>query len=83
MWGKLTIDLKFSLQVAADKSYSADLEEQKKIQALKDRPIDLCQLLFMDESKKDRNSSCRHRSWSTKGISPSLDAYFNGSHGKR
>ena len=84
LWGKLTIDLKFSLQVAADKSYSADLEERKQfIQALKDRLIDPCQLLFMDESQKDRNSSRRRRSWSKKGISPSRDAYFDGSHGKR
>ena len=48
------------------------------MQALKDRIIHPRQLILMDESQKDRNSSRRRRSWSKKGISPSRHAYFNG-----
>ena len=79
LWEKLTMELGYSLQVAADKSYSADCEERQEFtQALKDRIIHPRQLILMDESQKDRNSSRRRRSWSKKGISPSRHAYFDG-----
>ena len=79
LWEKLTMELGYSLQVAADKSYSADCEERQEFtQALKERIIHPRQLILMDESQKDRNSSRRRRSWSKKGISPSRHAYFDG-----
>ena len=78
LWEKLTMELGYSLQVAADKSYSADCEERREfIQAFKDRIIHPRQLILMDESQKDRNSSRRRRSWSKKGTSPSRHAYLD------
>ena len=63
----LSQDCNYSLQVASDRSYAADKEERSEfLQALADRVINPNQLIFLDESQKDRNSSRRRRCWSKK-----------------
>ena len=60
IWNRLSQDCNYSLQVASDRSYAADEEERSEfLQALADRVINPNQLIFLDESQKDRNSSRR------------------------
>jgi len=84
IWNRLSLDCNYSLQVASDRSYAADKEERLEfLQALADRVINPNQLIFLDESQKDRNSSRRRRCWSKKGESPFREAYLASSHSKR
>ena len=56
LWRKMKNELEYSLQVATDRSYSASEEEQREYQAaLAARLINPDQLIFIDESQKDRN----------------------------
>ena len=58
IWRKLTEEIGYSLQVATDKSFVANEEEQEKYQeALEELVICPNQLIYVDESQKDRNSS--------------------------
>ena len=67
IWNRPSQDCNYSLQVASDRSYAADEEERSEfLQALADRVINPNQLIFLDESQKDRNSSRRRRCWSKK-----------------
>ena len=84
LWRKLREELKYSLQVATDKSFVANEEEQQEYQkALEERILRPNQLLYIDESQKDRNSSRRRRSWSRRGLTPFRPAYLQSAHGTR
>ena len=84
LWRKMKNELEYSLQVATDRSYSSSEEEQREYQAaLAARLINPDQLIFIDESQKDRNSSRRRRSWSRRGQTPFRPAYLARLHGKR
>lgn len=85
MWRKLKSEpIGYSLQVATDRA------SQQEAALVEDYFRDLeywmhdpSQLIFVDESAKDRNSSRRRRSWSRRGLTPFRKAYFAGSHFKR
>ena len=84
VWKKLKEKLRYSLQVATDKSFVANQEEQEEYQkALEDRIIRPNQLIYIDESQKDRNSSRRRRSWSQIGQTPFCPAYLQSIHRRR
>ena len=58
IWNRLSLHCKYSLQVASDRSYAADKEERLEfLQALADQVINPNELMFLDESQKDCNSS--------------------------
>ena len=61
LWRKLKEELWYSLQVAMDKLFVANQEEQEEYQkALEERIIWPNQLIYIDKLQKDRNSSrCR------------------------
>ena len=84
LWRKLREELRYSLQVATDKSFVVNEEEQQEYQkALEERILRPNQLIYIDESQKDRNSSRRRRSWSKRGQSPFRPAYLQSAHGRR
>ena len=84
LWRKLKEELRYSLQVATDKSFVANQEEQEEYQkALEERIIRPNQLIYIDESQKDRNSSRRRRAWSKLGQTPFRPAYLQSAHGRR
>ena len=84
IWERLIGDCEYSLQKVADKTYHADKELQRQHE---EELLLYCthpnQLVYLDESQKDRNSSRRRRYWYMRGQSPFRDAYFEGTRGKR
>jgi transposase len=84
IWTRLLSDCGYSLQVATDRALQRNDEERERYKdGLHAFVHDPAQLIFLDETQKDRNSSRRRRYWSPRGQSPFRDAYFEGSHGKR
>ena len=84
IWRKLRNKLGYSLQVATDKSFVANEEDQRQYQqALEDHVINVNQLIYIDESEKDRNSSRRRLLWSKKGQTPYRPSYLISVDGKR
>ena len=84
IWRKLRQDLKYSLQVATDKSFVTNEKEQKEYQkAFEERIIWPNQLLYIDESQKDCNSLQRRWLWCRRGQIPFRLAYLQSAHGRR
>ena len=77
--------LNYSLQIASDRSFAKDEEERNEfLEALENRRvINPNQLVFVDESQKDRNSTRRRRSWARRGLTPFCQSYLAKSDGKR
>ena len=84
LWTRLIGDVGYSLQVVADRTYDADEQKQKEyLEVLEEHCLHPSELVFIDESQKDRNSSRRRRHWFIRGLSPFCDAYFAGHKAKR
>jgi len=67
----------YSLQVATDKSFVTNEEEQQKYQkALEEPVIRPDPLIYVDESQKDSNFSRRRRLWSKQGLIPFRPVYL-------
>jgi hypothetical protein len=79
------VKIGWSLQVATVSAGQRDNEQrQRYIDALDKWVIDPCQLLFIDETHKDRNAARRRRPhWSLRNQTPGVSATFLGSHSKR
>jgi hypothetical protein len=84
LWERLVSDCNYSLQVATDRALQRNEEQRKEYKEAMDLWVQRAdQVLFLDETHKDRNSARRRRFWSVRGQTPFRDAYFAGSHGKR
>ena len=84
LWKKLILEVGYSLQVATDKATQQEREQvQEYLDELGLLLGDTSQLVFVDESAKDRNSSRRRRSWSKKGQTPFQPAYLAQSSSNR
>ena len=84
LWKELVSSCNYSLQITTERAYKEDDEERQRfLQRLRDVILHPDQLVFVDESHKDRNSSRRRRMWWKRGSSPWRNAYFAGSHSKR
>jgi len=81
---KLHNELGYSLQVATIIASQKDAAEQAEfLEAVRSRLTNPNQLVFVDESQKDKNAARRRRSWSKRGLTPFRTVYFEGSHGFR
>ena len=84
LWKKLCSECRYSLQVSTDRASQRDEEEREDyLYAIGNLCAHPSQLVYIDETQKDRNSSRRRRQWSRRGVTPFRDAYFVGSHGRR
>ena len=84
IWMRLVSDCNYSLQVATDRALLRSEEEQQKYKAALEKWVHKPdQLIYIDETQKDRNSSWRRRYWSLRGQTPFRNAYFAGTHAKR
>jgi hypothetical protein len=77
------LELRYSLQVCVHKAAQQDQEEvDAYFDTLNEFMVHPEQLVFVDESQKDRNSSRRRRSWASKGFPP-FTGYLAEHHCKR
>ena len=84
LWKKLVSECGYSLQVATDRSTNREQEQIEGYFAdLEAHLAHLDQLVFVDETAKDRNSSRRRRSWSKRGITPFRPSYLAPQHAIR
>mmetsp|Transcript_40444 Transcript_40444/g.45125 ORF Transcript_40444/g.45125 Transcript_40444/m.45125 type:complete len:252 (-) Transcript_40444:203-958(-) len=84
LWKKLCSECRYSLQVSTDRASQQDEEEREDyLRDIGNMCAHPSQLVYIDETQKDRNSSRRHRQWSHRSVTPFRDAYFAGSHGRR
>ena len=84
LWTRLIGDCEYSLQRAAEKAYQIDEEERTEFcMKLLRHCMHPSELVFVDESQKDRNSSRRRRIWYKRGLSPFRKAIFSGNKGVR
>jgi len=68
---KLHNELGYSLQVATIIASQKDAAEQAEfLEAVRSRLTNPNQLVFVDESQKDKNAARRRRSWSKRGLTP-------------
>ena len=84
LWKKLCSECRYSLQVSTDRASQQDEEEREDyLRAIGNLCAHPSQLVYIDETQKDRNSSRRRRQWSRRCVTPFRDAYFVGSHSRR
>jgi hypothetical protein len=76
IWYKLHRELNYMLQVATDRAYKIDKEEQTEyLDSLIEVIIHGHQLVFLDGTAKGKNSS-RRRLWSKRGLTPFRASFF-------
>jgi hypothetical protein len=84
IWNKLNDELNMSLQVVSLLAKQRDEQERRAFKESIERfLVHVNQLVFLDETHKDRNAACRHRHWSPKGKSPFMKERFHEYNGKR
>lgn len=84
LWRNLQTELNYSLQVCVDKANQQDQAEVAAyFNSIDEFMVQPEQLVFVDESQKDRNSSRRRRSWARRGIPPFRNGYLAEHHRKR
>lgn len=77
LWKRLHADCNYSLQVATDRATKRQQEDiDGYFDDMKKFVAHPSQLIFVDESAKDRNSSRRRRSWSKPGQTPFRPSYL-------
>ena len=78
------VGINYSLQVATDVASQKDYDEQEEfLEAVRSRLVNPNQLVFVDESQKDKNAARSRRCWSKRGLTPMRKVYFEGDRGKR
>jgi len=84
LWKKLCSECRYSLQVSTDRASQQDEEEREDyLRNIGNLCAHPSQLVYIDESQKDRNSSRRRRQWFRRSVTPFHYAFFDRLHGRR